>query len=131
MSDSALITGNLFHLLFLFLDRRLTPIFTLFITFFLFLNIDATVLVKILQERAHCIVFHVALAAYLKGLQIMSEIVVYDIDSSFEIDELVISMRFSISNRLEFFYHFLSIFLCDNFCFFCACYSFLFAFLLI
>ena len=68
----------------------------------LLFDVNPSLLIVVLQERANCVIFHIALPAYLERLEVVRKVVVDDVDSSLQIDELVVCMRLPIDYWLPF-----------------------------
>lgn len=84
------------HILCVF--ARFIPILAFFISFLLLLCIDSTKLVKVIEQRSYCIIFHIPSSAYLKWLKIMYKVIIDYVDPSTVVNEFIIRMWLTIHN---------------------------------
>ena len=73
---------------------------TLLVSAPLLLYINSPVLVVVFEQRSDGVVFHITIAANLQRLQIMGKVVINDVYSSLEIDEVVVCMRTTVFDKL-------------------------------
>ena len=75
---------------------------TFLVSTLLLFYIYSSVLVIVFEQRSYGIVFHIAVTAYLKGLQVVREVVIDDVYSGLEIDEVVVGVWPTILYGLPF-----------------------------